>query len=169
MDTVAIAEGTCVFDAAPLLDQSYCLWGRDRGWRLGHSYCEPSGGGPKVLGPLFGVITTLLGSSDCRHRLSFWSLWSQDLPSLLPCFHCLHEAQATNPHMYRCMNLSGVLGFCAENPLLVCEYPTHCNLEGKDKGSNSHGHNVDVTKRDLWDNLNILYLDCGCGYAKLHM
>ena len=47
--------------------------------------------------------------------------------------------------MYGCVDLSGILLCCLGNPLLVNECPFSCNLEGRDKGSNSLCHNVDIT------------------------
>lgn len=100
---------------------------------------------PWILGPLCLGITSVPGASGSRHGHRSWSLWSWELLSLLPWFHCLCEAQSAHLQMYMCMDLSGVLVCCSENSLLVYGCPTDCNLEGREKGSNSLHHAANIT------------------------
>lgn len=90
---------------------------------------------PRFLGPPFVVVTKIPGASGWRCGCSSWSFWFGELPPMFPWFHHLHKAPSTNLQIYRCMDVSGILVWCAEIPLLVCGCPTCCNLEGKTKGA----------------------------------
>lgn len=137
--TTTAAKGTRVLDAtlasgrASVRDTASREGGES--WVSGTAMVPLSSGGMGCLGSW--------GFSGHHH--SSWSLQSQELLPLLLWSHSLQEIQLTHLQMHTYVGLLGVLVRYAENPLLVYGCPTGCNLERRDKGSNSLSHDADVT------------------------
>lgn len=83
----------------------------------------------------FSGTVRVPGASRCRLHLGFWCLQLPAPSMLLPWLCSPHEAQSTNLHTCRCVDLSGILVYCAEDPRLGFGCPTGCNVKGRGKGN----------------------------------